>query len=164
MARPPISKFFSTISTDAPFSRAAMAATSPPAPAPDDEHVNLAIPHHRFRGLCGRHLGDGGGADHRARGQKAAPVDCRLGVIFRVVLGTGLLGRFRHLFPPLDRLPLMPENRHVFMSLWPRPRRVNQFGPPFLKLAASRSLGSAAAGETLGAECATATDDVPDHV
>src|SRR5262249_33668514 len=34
MARPPMSKFFSTISTDAPFSRAAIAATSPPAPAP----------------------------------------------------------------------------------------------------------------------------------
>src|SRR5579871_3450251 len=34
MARPPMSKFFSTISTEAPFSRAAMAATSPPAPAP----------------------------------------------------------------------------------------------------------------------------------
>jgi hypothetical protein len=34
MARPPVSKFFSTISTDAPFSRAAMAATSPPAPPP----------------------------------------------------------------------------------------------------------------------------------
>src|SRR6185436_9086010 len=34
MQRPPMSKFFSTMMTEAPFSRAAIAATRPPAPPP----------------------------------------------------------------------------------------------------------------------------------
>jgi len=95
MARPPMSKFFSTISTEAPCSRAAMAEVSPPAPAPDDHDVHLMVP------------GDSrppparfAPASAAVATAPAAALEVRklrrsiaaLGRVFKVVLRPGLLG------------------------------------------------------------------------
>ena len=70
-----MSKFISTMMTEAPFSRAAIAAGSPPAPRADDDDVGLAVPGDGIGGV--RRLlalppcGDGAGRG--ARRQKAAP-------------------------------------------------------------------------------------------
>src|SRR5215471_7395290 len=102
MPRPPMSKFFSTISTDAPLSRAAIAATRPPAPAP-----MTTTSASRSQAMASAACAAGASATATTAAPEARKLRrsiAALGRFSRSLLGPASTGDFDIVAPPLDRL------------------------------------------------------------